>query len=219
MSELQFTVGASVTCSDGPCGELRRIIVDPATTTVTHLVVGSDDGDVGERLVPVDLVDTTASVLTLTINRADVAQLESADGEARLAAPPELVERQAMSDTLFVGAGGIAVGTVPMLSALTLRPLEETVAYDRVPRNEVEIQPGDTVHATDGPIGRVEGLVTDPSDFSVTHILLAAGHLWGKKEVAIPISAVTSVENAGYTQLTLSKDEVRDLPPVAIERH
>jgi hypothetical protein len=47
-------------------------------------------------------------------------------------------------------------------------------------------------------------------------VLLQEGHLWGRKEVAIPIGAVTSVE-AGI-QVNLSKHEVENLPPVAIDR-
>jgi hypothetical protein len=50
----------------------------------------------------------------------------------------------------------------------------------------------------------------------VTHVLLAEGHLWGEKEVAIPITAVTGVDEDG-AQLNLTKDEVRDLPPVDID--
>jgi len=48
----------------------------------------------------------------------------------------------------------------------------------------------------------------------VTHVLLQEGHLWGRKEVAIPISAVTSIEDG--IQLSITKQEVEDLPPVDI---
>jgi hypothetical protein len=44
----------------------------------------------------------------------------------------------------------------------------------------------------------------------VTHVLLAEGHLWGRKEVAIPASAVTKVENGIW--LNLTKKQVEDLP-------
>ena len=47
----------------------------------------------------------------------------------------------------------------------------------------------------------------------MTHVLLDEGHLWGQKRVAVPISAVTGVEVDGV-RLNLTKDEVRDLPPV-----
>ena len=87
------------------------------------------------------------------------------------------------------------------------------VTYDRVPVGKVQIRRGDSVHALDGEIGRVQGLVVD-QDNQVTHVLLAEGHLWTKKDVAIPIKAVTDV--VGGVHLTLLKDEVRDLPPVEI---
>lgn len=48
---------------------------------------------------------------------------------------------------------------------------------------------GDYVHATDGDIGRVQSLVSDRGSRHVTHVLLQEGHLWGRKEVAIPVDA------------------------------
>jgi sporulation protein YlmC with PRC-barrel domain len=77
---------------------------------------------------------------------------------------------------------------------------------------EVEVRRGEHVHAADGTIGRVQGLVIDPNDHHVTHVLLDEGHLWGKKRVAIPIGAVTGVRDG--VRLKLTKDEVRDLPSI-----
>jgi uncharacterized protein YrrD len=88
------------------------------------------------------------------------------------------------------------------------------VTQDRVPEGETQVRRGDRVQATDGEIGRVHGLVVEPKDHRVTHILLERGHLWGQREVAIPVSAVASVD--GGVVLTLTKDQVRDLPPVAV---
>ena len=77
---------------------------------------------------------------------------------------------------------------------------------------EAQVRPGDRVHALDGEIGRVHGLVIDPRSHHVTHVLLAEGHLWGKKEVAIPIRSVTRVDEG--IQLNITKQQVEDLPPV-----
>ena len=93
------------------------------------------------------------------------------------------------------------------------RPM--TVTYDAVPLDEVEVRRGDHVHATDGHIGKVQGLVIDPDSHHVTHVLLQEGHAWGRKEVAIPIGAVTSVDADGI-RLNLTKQQVQDLPPVDI---
>jgi hypothetical protein len=50
----------------------------------------------------------------------------------------------------------------------------------------------------------------------VTHVLLQEGHLWGRKEVAIPIKAVTEVSDEGI-KLSIAKRDVEDLPPVDID--
>jgi hypothetical protein len=35
----QFMIGAEARCSDGVCGEVTRVVIDPVAETVTHLVV------------------------------------------------------------------------------------------------------------------------------------------------------------------------------------
>jgi hypothetical protein len=47
-------------------------------------------------------------------------------------------------------------------------------------------------------------------------VLLQEGHLWGHKEVAIPIGAVTGVEDG--IRLNITKHQVENLPPVDIGR-
>jgi uncharacterized protein YrrD len=89
------------------------------------------------------------------------------------------------------------------------------VTEDSVPLEEVEVRPGENVHATDGYIGQVRGFVIDPASHRVTHVLLQEGHLWGRKEVAIPISAVTLVDDE--IRLSITKQQVQDLPPVDID--
>jgi hypothetical protein len=49
----------------------------------------------------------------------------------------------------------------------------------------------------------------------VTHVLLKEGHLWGRKEVAIPIGAVAGVDDG--IRLNIAKQQVQDLPPVDIQ--
>jgi hypothetical protein len=52
----EFTIGTSVSCSDGFCGEVSRLITDPTARTVTHLVVQPKHKKYHGRLVPLDLI-------------------------------------------------------------------------------------------------------------------------------------------------------------------
>src|SRR5262249_41818665 len=88
------------------------------------------------------------------------------------------------------------------------------VTYDTIPLGEVEVRRGDAVHATDGDIGHVQGLVIDPRSHHVSHVLLQEGHLWGRKEVSIPISSVTRVDDGIW--LSISKQDVAGPPPAGI---
>ena len=54
--------------------------------------------------------------------------------------------------------------------------------------------------------------MVNPADDKVTDILLEEGHLWGRKQVAIPVSAVASVEDG--IRLNITKRQVGDLPPL-----
>jgi len=207
----QFTIGAAASCSDGVCGEVSRVVVDPVARVVTHLVVEPKHG-VG-RLVPLELVDATTGDVRLRCTTAEFDKLDTAEETQFLPGStgfPGYDQGQALSWPYYgIGMGGMGMG----LGAMENVP--QPVTYDTVPMGEVDVRRGEQVHATDGDIGRVQGLVIDPRDHHVTHVLLQEGHLWGRKEVAIPIGAVTRVDDG--IQLNITKEQVQDLPPVDID--
>jgi sporulation protein YlmC with PRC-barrel domain len=204
----EYTIGAEVRCSDGLCGQLSRVVVDPVARALTHLVVEPRHGRGLGRLVPIDLVDATAEEIRLRCNTAEFDALEEAEEIHFLPEAGDYMgygTGQVISWPYYglgMGMGGMGMGGMPA-----------PVTSDRVPAGEVEVRRGEHVHATDGNIGRVQGLIIDPKDHHVTHVLLEEGHLWGKKEIAIPIGAVKDVASDGV-RLNLKRDEVRDLPPV-----
>lgn len=102
------------------------------------------------------------------------------------------------------------------LAGMGMVGVPQAITHDTLPLGEVAVRRGEQVHATDGDIGRVQGLVIDARTHHVTHVLLQEGHLWGRKEVAIPIGAVTGVDEG--IRLNLTKQEVQNLPPVDVNR-
>jgi sporulation protein YlmC with PRC-barrel domain len=216
---MDFTIGSGVACSDGVCGELRRVVVDPVARALTHLVVEPRHRRRAGRLVPIELVDSKANEIRLRCTMSEFEALEDAEETHFLpgASGGWGYEQGEMLSWPYYGLGmgggmrggmgaGIGMGSGP-----------QTITTDRVPVGEVEVRRGEHVHAKDGAIGRVQGLVIDPSDHHVTHVLLDEGHLWGEKRVAIPIGAVTGVDDG--VSVSLTKDEVRDLPPVDLGVH
>jgi sporulation protein YlmC with PRC-barrel domain len=210
----QFTIGTEASGSDGAVGTLVRVIVDPTVEEVTHLVIEPEHRPDLGRLVPLDLVDFNdpSGGISLRCTKEQFENLDPAEDTQIIPATDAYGGYGAgqVSYMPYYGleGGGMAVPGVGGAGAIA----PQVVATDSIPLGEVEIRRGDPVQATDGDIGRVQGLVIHPRSRHVTHFLLQEGHLWGKKEVAIPISAVASTRDG--IQLTISKREVQDLPPV-----
>ena len=210
MAETTFTIGADVSCTDGVGGEVTRVVVDPVARAVTHLVVEPKHRHGSARLVPLDLVDATTGEIRLRCSLAEFEKLDPAEETQFLPGTPGYpgYDPEQVAFMPYYGMGtGMGAGTAGAYVPVT-------VTYDAVPLDEVEVRRGEHVHATDGRIGKVQGLVIDPDSHHVTHVLLQEGHLWGRKDVAIPIGAVTGVDDG--IRLNITKQQVQDLPPVDI---
>jgi sporulation protein YlmC with PRC-barrel domain len=218
VTETPFTIGTAVSCTDGDCGEVRRVVVDPVARTLTHLVV-EPKGRLGlGRLVPLDLVDLAALAdapageIRIRCTQAEFARLDPAE-ETQFVPGTRGYEAYGTDQVLswpYYGLSG-----PPETMDIGVERVSQTVTYDTVPLGEVEVRRGDRVRAADGAIGRVQGLVIDPRSHHVTHVLLQEGHLWGKKQVAIPVRAVTRVDDG--IAVSLTRQQVADLPPVDID--
>src|SRR5580692_12077148 len=75
----QITIGAEASCSDGVCGEVTRVVVDPIAQTVTHLVVEPKHRQGLGRLVPVDLASGTPTQVRLSCTLEEFHRLDSAE--------------------------------------------------------------------------------------------------------------------------------------------
>jgi sporulation protein YlmC with PRC-barrel domain len=213
MAETEaVTIGAEASCTDGVAGEVTRVVVDPIARAVTHLVVEPKGRQGLGRLVPLDLIDGTGGEIRLRCTVAEFERLDSAEETQFL---PGTRGYEAYGPEQVVAWPWVSLGGTPGVSGEAVSGFSETVTFDTIPLGEVEVRRGEQVHATDGAIGHVEGLVIDPGNYHVTHVLLQEGHLWGRKEVAIPISAVTSVEDG--IRLSITRQDVEDLPAVDID--
>jgi hypothetical protein len=172
-----------VNATDGLCGLVTRVVVDPVTRSVTHVVVEPKHRIGLGRLIPVGQLDVGPHAIHF---RGDLAAFDAAESA---------------ENAYFVPAANDWPG----------EGLVESNVRDALPTGEVALRPGHPVHATDGEIGVVEGFMTDPQDHRVTHVLLKEGHLLTRKEVAIPISAVVSVDTG--LRLNLTKQQIEHLPP------
>jgi hypothetical protein len=216
-----FSLGAGVRCADGDCGKIKSLVISPADDAVTHLVVEPAHRQGLGKLVPFGLTDAAPGVtgggeVRLRCTMAEFGQLDPA--EATYFYP---------GDQHFEVYGGEPVVSWPYYvppDAVTAgtpdRPgdpgdVTQVVTVDTVPDQlpgEDEVSRGEQVHATDGGIGRVLGIVVDPGTGRLASVLLQEGHWPGRRSVLIPRSAVTKVAADGF-HLDITRRQVQDLPP------
>jgi hypothetical protein len=76
------------------------------------------------------------------------------------------------------------------------------LAKDHIPADELTIRRGARVEAVDGHIGRVDEFLINPGNDHITHLVMREGHLWGQKDVTIPVSQIDHYkDNTVYLKL------------------
>lgn len=201
----RIAISAAVMCTDGKCGKCTNVIINPVTNTVTHIVV-HDKGLPRNhtRLVPTSQVASASETqITLKCARADVENMT-----------PFIEERFIQESA---GGQGYATGDAFIYPYVFNDTAYDTVKERNVPVGEFALQPGMHVATKDGKVGKLDELVLDPDSGEITHLLMREGHLWGKKDVAVPISAF-DVCDADTIYLKMDKAEIQALPTVAVKR-
>ncbi len=221
---MRLEIGNRVRCTDGPYGELADIVIDPLEKRVTHLVIQPEQDDRRRRLVPIQLAkgrDDEQREIELECTLDEAQAFESVHEAAYL----RLGDRPAEDPDWDIGI--VEVLALPYYAGQGYAGLEGQYApldspvpmyYDRVPKGEVEVRRASAVISADGhSLGEVDGFVVG-ADEHITHFVLERGHLWGRKEVTIPIGAVARVES-DVVHVALSRDEVGALAAVRVGRH
>jgi len=192
---MDLHLNAHVACTDGRVGHLENIILNPKSESVTYLVVRGNDLQNTERIVPERLVkEATRETVHLSINRERFERLKNFIQE-------EYIPSNVM--LYMADMAGWNVGT----------PAGVFVEHEEVPAGGTLVHKGAKVFATDGHIGRVDDFLVEGKTGRITHLILLEGHLWGKKDISVPVSRVERYEE-GNVYLNIDKHAVEDLPDI-----
>ena len=123
---------------------------------------------------------------------------------------------QKMPDYSAYG-GGYGNGMVYWPYASFNETVQVQVNHRQIPVGELAVHRGTRVEATDGFVGKVDEFVVNPQNSLITHLVMREGHLWGKKDVIIPLSAMGETHE-DTVFLTLDKHEIELLPTFPLQR-
>lgn len=199
---MDIPVDAEVFCTDGLCGRSTCVILNPKTQEVTDLVVKENESPHQEILIPVTAITaTTPDSINLRYTRHEVADLQP------------FIE----TDYVQVDIPRPADGIYYMMPYA--HPQVETLAVEHraIPADELAVRRGTWVEATDGRVGRVDEFLVDPENDHITHLVLREGHLWGQREVTIPVSEIERIEE-NTVHLKIGKRKIEALPAIPVRR-
>lgn len=201
----EIALSAEVRCGGSSCGSLVAVVLNPVTEQVTHLVVKERHSPHTQRLVPIDLVvRTTPQHIELRCSPAGLSKMD-----------PFIETEFIRTEVPYYGTDALVYHWAFALPEAETKMV--SVQHERIPPGELTIHRGAPVRATDGHLGKVDEFLVDRTDSHITHLVLREGHLWGRKDVAIPVSQIDRIHE-DVVCLRLSKQEVEALPSIPIQR-
>jgi hypothetical protein len=208
---MEIPLNAQVECVDGIYGRSLYILINPVLDRVTSLVVREDASPNTEYLVPVDFIlETIADTIRLRCSMAELKKMVPF-------VKTEFVEEKTLNYAGYQG-GATVMGShyyMPFISSEIT--VQSPVHHLQIPPGELAIRRGTHVEATDGYVGKVDEFVVNPENSHITHLVMREGHLWGEKDVIIPLSAMG--DTRGDTVfLKLDKHQVESLPAFPVHR-
>lgn len=218
---VRLRFGSRVYGFDGCLGRLADAIVEPAALKVTHIVVKPRRFGLsleGPRLVPFSLVRTRrgSDTISLACTRSAFGELFALEEAACVPV-----------GTPVAGDDSWDVGVVDALPTNVSGPGElggdlypsgyGSLVYDLIPKGQTEVRRLSAVVSKDGfDLGGVHGLITD-GEGRMTEVVLSSRRAWHRRRVAIPVSAVRSVDT-DEIRTTLTRREAEHLRDRKAER-
>ncbi len=208
---MEIPLQAQVECTDGVCGRSEYVLINPVIDKVTHLVV-REEASKTEYIVPVDLVtETIAGTIRLRCSQAELKKM-----------PPFMkttfIEEKVIDSKYNYPGGLYGGGSYYYLPYVSYgETVQVPVEHKQIPGGELTVQRGTHVEATDGYVGKVDEFVVNPKNGDITHLVMREGHLWGKKDVIIPLSALGTTLN-DTVFLKLDKHQIEALPTFQLKR-
>ena len=197
---MDIPMNVNVYCSDGLGGRSSYVILNPTTDQITHFVVEEKEFPQAQRLVPISLIQsTTPEEITLHCTKDELSKQES------------------FLESTFLPANIEADRTILMWPYTLPETPFMVWTHRKIPAGELAIRRGTHVFARDGAIGKVDEFLVDPKDGSITHLILREGHLWGQKDVTIPVSEIDRIREYKVF-LKLDKRSIEALPTIPVQR-
>jgi osmotically-inducible protein OsmY len=196
MIDLNLHIGAQVHCTDGHCGKLVKVVVDPTTQRVTDLIVEKGFLLKHDRVLPVSVVDrATEKDIYLNIRSDELERY----GEYR-----EYYIKEPSPD-----AGGFSSRAEFEAGVQRVVPMIRRRVREGIATGKAVIERATEVDNLEKTIGHVDHIMADRESRQITHFVMRRGLI--PEYIVVPMELVERVdEDAIFT--TVTGEDLRELP-------
>jgi hypothetical protein len=226
MNDMEgYTIGAT----DGIVGRVRDFYFDDDAWVIRYLVVETGDGLPHRKVlispIAIGQPDWAEKILPVSITRSQVNDSPDIDTEKPVSRQQEMGYLGYYGYGQYWGGGGLwGAGLYPDIlqagrqqGASSADSPKSAVA--RHHRDDPHLQSGNAimryyVHASDGDMGHVEGLLVDEKSWAIRYIIVNTSNWWlGHKVLIAPqwIDYVSWAESK--VSVDLKRQTIKDSPP------
>lgn len=219
---MDIPLGARVDCTDGPCGKSTHVLINPFSQAITHVVVCDSRWlDSTSRIVPfAQVLETTPDSIRLGCSQDDVLKMDDFIKVHYLENALYDPERAEIHNAILSHSWWTGDSESYMLWPY-VTPDEDSpcmaIEEEQTPTGEMAVCRGAEVWATDGAIGQVDEFMIAPTSGHITHLVLRKGHLWGRRDIAVPLSIIQHMEEY-RVDLKVDKQAIAALPHIPVRR-
>ncbi|MGD8622609.1 MAG: PRC-barrel domain-containing protein [Anaerolineales bacterium] len=202
-TRLDLPVGAKVYAGEKPCGRSISLVLNPVTDEVTDVAIELNGFGDHEVLVPLEhVVRSSENGIWFDLSKDEISAL------------PEFLRTEFIQAEIPKEyAGGALVLWPYLVSESKNIPVE----VEMVPVDELAVHVGAEVISLDGKVGTVDEFLVDPQNDHISHLVMHEGHLWGKKDVFIPVSDISRMDEHSV-KVDLDKQQIEALPELPAHR-
>jgi hypothetical protein len=206
-----YTIGAT----DGSIGRVKDFYFDDQAWVIRYLIVATGDESPQRKVLisPISIgrPNWSEKILPVSLTRAQVRKSPDIDTDKPVSRQHEMGYLGYYGYGTYWGGGGLwGAGIYPDELQAGLQN-EVSGADARHPGDDVHLRSGNEimryyVHASDGDLGHVQGLIVDEESWAIRYITVNTSNWWLGHEVLI---APEWIEAVSWTESTLSLDLTR----------
>ena len=208
MNEYDYHIGAEIHCTNARWGHLAKVLLEPETWRVTHLIVQAGLLLKEAHVVPVEVVTAaTDEAIHLSLTTGELQQ-STPYKEKHYEVPIEGGQygRYSTGDVVLNSQGSVVAPHVPMQKVTIHEGIDQTLEL---------LKKGTPVRNVNGEVGKLDHVITDAESNEVTHLVMRHGLLF-PDHLVIPVEIVTEIGEDGIF-IEATNDELKTLTPYSPE--